>query len=197
MRALSLVVDEFPAVEYEVIGAGPLMDELMELAQKLGVAGNVRFAGARTQEYVGDALRRADVFLLPSVTAANGDEEGTPTVLLEAALCGLPILSTVHSGIPEIVRDGTSGYLVAERDVDALAACLRTLLRAPERRRAMGEAGRAFVEARHVTSVVAERLEQVYVEMLGRAWPASRRRADESPSDEARGIGLAAKDGAQ
>ena len=169
LRALRLVVDEFPAIEYEVVGAGPLLEELTTLATTLGVADRVRFVGARTQEYVGDALRRADVFLLPSVTAANGDEEGTPTVLLEAALCGIPVVSTRHAGIPEIVRDEISGYLVPERDPEALAERLRTLLRSPERRRAMGEAGREYVEANHVTSVVAERLERVYVETLGRA----------------------------
>jgi colanic acid/amylovoran biosynthesis glycosyltransferase len=169
LRALCLVVDEFPGIEYEIVGAGPLLDELTALATTLGVAGRVRFVGARTQEYVAEALRRADVFLLPSVTAANGDEEGTPTVLLEAALCGIPIVSTRHAGIPEIVRDGLAGYLVPERDPEALADRLRTLLRSPEQRRAMGEAGREHVEAKHLTSVVAERLEQVYVETRGTA----------------------------
>jgi colanic acid/amylovoran biosynthesis glycosyltransferase len=162
LRALGLVRDEFPEVQLEIVGAGPLLEELRELARTLGVENHVHFAGARTQEYVGEALRRADVFLLPSVTAANGDEEGTPTVLLEAALCGIPVLSTVHAGIPEIVQDGESGYLVPERDAEALAARLRTLLRAPERWPAMGEAGQRYVETHHVTSVVAERLEQVY-----------------------------------
>ena len=169
LRALRLVMDEFPAIEYEVVGTGPLLDELTALATTLGVADHVRFVGARTQEYVSDALRRADVFLLPSVTAANGDEEGTPTVLLEAALCGIPVVSTRHAGIPEIVRDGISGYLVPEGDPEALADHVRALLRSPEHRRAMGAAGREYVEANHVTSVVAQRLERVYVEARGRA----------------------------
>ena len=165
LRALSVVRHEFPGIRYEIVGTGALHDDLEETARRLGVADIVHFAGARTQEYVGEALHRADVFLLPSVTAANGDEEGTPTALLEAALCGMPVLSTVHAGIPEIVSDGTSGYLVPERDVDALAARLGTLLREPQRWPAMGEAGRRYVETHHLTSVVAERLERLYLEM--------------------------------
>lgn len=165
LRALALVTDEFPDVAYEIVGEGPLLDELEALATSLGVERHVRFVGARTQAHVAEALRRADLFLLPSVTAANGDEEGTPTVLLEAALCGLPVLSTVHAGIPEIVRDGESGYLVAERDVEALADRLRALLRAPDRWPAMGEAGRRYAEAHHGTAVVAERLERLYAEL--------------------------------
>ena len=200
LHALGLVIDEFPGVEYEIVGAGPLLGELQDLTRTLGLEHNVRFVGAQSQAYVGEALHRADVFLLPSVTAANGDEEGTPTVLLEAALCGIPVLSTLHAGIPDIVQDETSGYLVPERDPDALAARLRALLREPERRRAMGEAGRRYAEAHHATSVVAKRLEQIYVEMGGRDRRRSRQGAGESPPDgemERPGIRLAATDDAQ
>lgn len=170
LRALALLGDEFPAVRYDVVGDGPLLPELQALAAALGLAGRVRFLGARTGDGVREALRAADLFVLPSVTAADGDQEGTPTVLLEAAFCELPVLSTRHAGIPELVRDGESGYLVPERDAEALAGrlrdLLRDLLRAPERWAAMGDAGRRHVEGGHTTAAVAARLEAVYREVL-------------------------------
>jgi colanic acid/amylovoran biosynthesis glycosyltransferase len=165
LRALALVRGEFPHVRYDVIGAGPLSLELEALAGTLGLEDRVSFLGARTSEYVRDAMRAADLFVLPSVRAANGDEEGTPTVLLEAACCRLPVLATVHAGIPEIVRDGESGYLVRERDVEGLADGLRSLLRSPERWAAMGEAGLRLVEPSHTTPAVAARLEALYREV--------------------------------
>lgn len=162
LRALALVINEFPELQYDIIGAGPLLANLATLARSLGVSANVRFLGSRTDEYVREALRGADLFLLPSVTAANGDQEGTPTAVLEAAFAGLPVLSTLHAGIPELVLNGESGYLVPERDPHALADRLRTLLRSPEQWRSMGDAGRRHVERNHTTAAVAERLDRLY-----------------------------------
>ena len=111
-------------------------------------------------------MREADLFVLPSVTAPNGDEEGTPTVLLEAAYAQVPVVATRHAGIPEIVADGESGLLVAEGDPTALADGLRTMLASRERWPAMGEAGRRLViERGHLTSDVAARLEALYLEL--------------------------------
>lgn len=169
LRAVALLRHELPGLRYEVIGEGPLRPRLEALARELAVHDVVRFVGARDGGVVHQRMREADVFLLPSVTAADGDEEGTPTVLLEAGACGLPVVSTLHAGIPEIVRDGESGYLVPEGDHEALAGCLRVLLRSPERRRAMGEAGRRRVLAEHTTAAVAGRLEALYAELLERA----------------------------
>jgi len=167
LRALALVHDEFPAVHYDVIGEGPLHDELETLTGTLGLGASVRFLGARTGEYVRAAFGEADLFLLPSVTAASGDQEGTPTAVLEAAFCGLPVLSTTHAGIPELVRDGESGLLVPERDPEALADALRRLLGAPARWATMGDAGRRHAERNHTISAVAARLEQLYAEVRG------------------------------
>ena len=72
-------------------------------------------------------LDEADVFLLPSVTGADGDMEGIPVALMEAMAVGIPVLSTVHSGIPELIESGDSGWLVAENDARALADKLKTL----------------------------------------------------------------------
>ncbi|MFL5617303.1 MAG: glycosyltransferase [Gemmatimonadaceae bacterium] len=167
LRALGALRDELTTVRYDVIGDGPLRAELEALATSLGIADRVRFIGAATNDAVQHAMREADLFVLPSMTAPNGDEEGTPTVLLEAAYARLPVLATRHAGISAIVADGESGVLVAERDPAALAEALRVMIAARERWPAMGEAGRRLViERGHLTSDVAARLESIYLELL-------------------------------
>jgi colanic acid/amylovoran biosynthesis glycosyltransferase len=164
LRALGSVRHELPNVRYDVIGDGPLRGELEALAGSLGIAERVRFAGALSNERVQQAMREADLFVLPSMTAPNGDEEGTPTVLLEAACARLPVLATRHAGIPEIVAEGRSATLVAEGDPAALANGLRAMIAARERWPAMGEAGRRMVIDRgHLTADVAARLEALYL----------------------------------
>jgi glycosyltransferase involved in cell wall biosynthesis len=87
-------------------------------------------------------------------------------VVLEAAATAKPLVSTHHSGIPEIIVDGTTGFLVAERDVGALADRLLSLLRNADLRRKMGEAGRRRVEEKFDISKQAERLEEIYSETI-------------------------------
>jgi colanic acid/amylovoran biosynthesis glycosyltransferase len=167
LRALAEMRDERPAVRYDVIGDGPLRAELEALAVSLGIADRVRFRGPLPSDVVHEAMRDADLFVLPSLTASTGDEEGTPTVLIEAAHAGLPVLATRHAGIPDIVADGESGVLVAENDPSALADGLRAMLTTRERWPAMGDAGRRLViERGHLTPDVAERLEALYFELL-------------------------------
>ena len=164
LRALGSLRHELPAIRYDVIGDGPLRAELQGLAASLGISDRVRFFGAVSNDRVQQAMRDADLFVLPSVTARNGDEEGTPTVLLEASYARLPVVATRHTGIPEIVADGKSGVLVAEGDPAALAGGLRAMIAARERWPAMGEAGRRLViERGHRTADVAARLEALYL----------------------------------
>ena len=167
LRAIALVRDEMPGLRYDVMGDGPLRADLEALAATLGIADRVHFHHAAASDSVGRAMDDADLFVLPSVTASDGDEEGTPTVLLEAAYRRLPVLATRHAGIPEVVDDGESGMLVAEGDDDALAEGLRAMVRARERWPAMGEAGRRLVIDRgHLMGDVAARLETLYAELL-------------------------------
>ena len=167
LRALGSMREELAGLRYDVIGEGPLRAELEALAASLGIADRVRFLGAATGDDVQRAMREADLFVLSSMTATNGDEEGTPTVLIEAAYARLPVLATRHAGLPEVVADGESGVLVAEGDAAALAQGLRAMLAARERWAAMGEAGRRLmIERGHLTSDVAARLEALYLELL-------------------------------
>jgi colanic acid/amylovoran biosynthesis glycosyltransferase len=96
------------------------------------------------------------------VTAADGDQEGTPTVLIEALARGLPVLSTWHSAIPEVVQDGVSGHLVEERDVPDLAAKLRTLVEERERWPEMGRAGHDHIRSHFDIDKLCADLTKIY-----------------------------------
>lgn len=158
LRAVARVIDRAPGLQYRIVGDGPLRESLRKTATELGIAENVHFLGSRTQVEVAALMGQSDIFLLPSVTDAKGDQEGIPVVLMEAMARGLPVLSTWHSGIPELVRDGENGYLVAERDDEALAARLQTLLGDPHLRRRMGESGRKSVREQFHIDWLNERL---------------------------------------
>lgn len=149
---------------YDIIGDGTLKSDLEALADELGLDGVVRFRGPASEVEVREAMKQADLFLLPSVRAADGDEEGTPTVLMEAAASGLPVLSTRHSGIPEVVLDGETGVLVSERNSGELAEAIGRFLAEPELCLAMGRAGRERIQCHYDSRRLNSRLEQMYRE---------------------------------
>ncbi|WP_336810873.1 glycosyltransferase [Bosea sp. MMO-172] len=125
------------------IGGGEKLKALQTQAQALGLGDRVTWAGPKAQDEVIAALRVADLFVLPSKEAGDGDRDGLPNVVMEAASQGLPIVATDFAGIPEFVRNGVEGLLVPPGDVAALAAALGELAGAPEKRAALGEAAYA------------------------------------------------------
>lgn len=126
------------------IGEGPLLGPAKEAVERMQI--DATFLGAQPPAVVQKTLRAARVFAAPSRTAENGDSEGLPIAILEAAAARLPVASTYHSGIPEAVLDGETGLLSPEGDVDALAMNLRHLLRSPTLRLQLGSAGRHRTE---------------------------------------------------
>ena len=166
LEAIAKVAAHHPHLRYDVIGDGPRRQALEDRANRLGLGDRVFFHGARTEAGVRQAMEDADLFILPSVTAADGDEEGTPTVLLEASSVGLPVLSTRHSGIPEVVLDGLTGYLAPEGDPVTLAENLGRLLDDPLSWGSLGRAGRRHVVRHYDQAVLSERLEAVYRKIL-------------------------------
>lgn len=128
-----------------IIGDGPLKREIAETVAHCGLEYRVEMLGYRDHASVLAELKRADVFALPSRTASDGDREGLPVSILEAAAMGLPVVSTVHTGIPEGVIDGKTGFLVSEGDVTQLAHRLEVLLRDGALREEFGMAGREHI----------------------------------------------------
>lgn len=149
-------------VEYTIVGDGPLRDSLRRLAAEHKIAERVHFLGWRTQDEVAALYDGVHLFVLPSVTAADGDREGQGLVLQEAQASGLPVISTLHNGIPDGVLDGVSGVLIPEADSGALARALQSLADQPERWPAMGRAGRQFVEQRYDADLLTNQLLAIY-----------------------------------
>jgi len=149
LRALAIVAASDPLLEwcYTVVGDGPLRPSLEALAGSLGIERRVVFLGGRPHAEVKQRLRQAHAFVLPSVSACNGDVEGIPVALMEAMAAGLTVVSTYHSGIPELIEDGRTGFLAPERDAATLASRLAWIARNPEACEPVAQAARRKVEA--------------------------------------------------
>jgi glycosyltransferase involved in cell wall biosynthesis len=123
------------------IGGGPLLDSLRDQAATLGIAEKIDWRGALPQEEVLRALQRADIFVLASRIAEDGDRDGLPNVLMEAQSQKTAVVATNVSAIPELVIDGETGLLVQERDPAAMAAALTRVIRDPALRGEFAEQG--------------------------------------------------------
>jgi glycosyltransferase involved in cell wall biosynthesis len=130
---------------YEHVGGGPLLDRLAGTAARLGLAGRITWRGALAQDQVVDAYRAADLFVLASRIAPDGDRDGLPNVALEAGALELPVVASRIGAVPELIEDGANGRLVPADDAPALAAALAALIRDPAARLRCGRAGRRRV----------------------------------------------------
>jgi len=152
-------------VKYVIVGDGPLEVELKSLVRDLGLTKVVTFVGSKTRSQVMDILETSDILLAPSVTSPDGDQEGIPVAIMEAMAHGLPVISTWHSGIPELVRHGQSGILVPERDVESLSAALFSLIEDEVRCMSMGRIGRKTVETQFNISDLNDELEKHFISL--------------------------------
>lgn len=146
----------------EIIGYGPLEQELRQQADSLGLKDQVELTGARPEEEVERLLRRATLFALPCIQAADGGMDNLPTVIMEAMAVGLPVVSTRVAGVPEMVEDAVTGYLVDEKRPDAVASAIARLLDDPELAARMGGAGREFARERFSLDVTSRRLRELF-----------------------------------
>ena len=138
------------------------------LISDLGIENKVHLLGWLDKDEVIRLTDGSHIFILSSVTAKSGDQEGQGVVLQEAQAMGLPVLSTLHDGIPEGVVDGKSGFLVPEGDIDALAEKLEYLIEHPERWLEMGQFGRKFVEENYDIKRLNQQLVEIYQQCLTR-----------------------------
>jgi glycosyltransferase involved in cell wall biosynthesis len=140
------------------VGGGELLDALKAQAAASGFAGKTAWLGARPQPDVIALLREADLFVLPAKEARSGDRDGLPNVLMEAASQALAIIATDFAGIPEFIRDGSEGQLVAPGDWEALSNAINLLVRDPERRARLGSAAHQRLRRDFTTDRTADLL---------------------------------------
>jgi glycosyltransferase involved in cell wall biosynthesis len=161
IRAFRLVLDQRPEARLVMVGQGALWATCRSLVDELGMAHAVDLCGIRTPSEIAAMLRASRAFVQHSVVTASNDMEGTPLAVLEAMATAVPVISTRHAGIIDVVEEGVRGYLCDEHDVAAMAADMVRLIDDPERARSMGRAGRAYVEAHHRVEVQVEALQGI------------------------------------
>lgn len=138
-----------PEARLTMVGTGPLWEVVRQLVQSYGMEAAVELPGVLPPEQVAERMRGARAFVQHSLTPGDHDMEGTPLAVLEAMASGLPVISTLHAGIPDVMKHNERGLLSAEYDINAMADHLIQLIEHPGRAATMGRAGRAYVTAHH------------------------------------------------
>jgi glycosyltransferase involved in cell wall biosynthesis len=159
LKAAARVVQVFPRAHFVIAGDGPLRQELVALAEDLGLRDRVHFLGFRSDASA--LMKSLDVLVVPSLT------EGSPLVTLEAMAAGTPIVASAVGGIPDQVRHGKEGLLVPPGDTGAIGDAILDLLRHPARARRLGEAGRRRVASRFSHATMVRQIKDVYLDVLG------------------------------
>ena len=150
-----------------IVGDGPERGSLENLVSGKGLRHAVEFKGQLPSERVAAALAEADLFVMPAVTDWKGEQEGFGLVLVEAMMSGVPIVASRSGGIPDVVTDGETGLLVAERDPAALADAIVRLLSDRNLSHRMARAAARDAERRFAPPAIARRFEAVYRRTLG------------------------------
>lgn len=158
IEAAALVMKEVPDARFVIVGDGELRPNLEQQVKHLGLEKHVFFTGFRTDAL--SVLKAFDVFVMSSIT------EGLGTSLLDAMACAKPIVATDAGGIPEVVEDGTTGFIVPPRDHQAMAAAIVKLLKDEALRRRMGEAGVALVNAKFSAERMVQETIAVYQRVM-------------------------------
>ena len=145
LEALAMGGPHVDRITLDLIGDGVLRDELEALVDRLGLRSRVRFLGSCSEDTVRASLDAADLFVLPSIVADDGQMEGLPVALMESLACGVPTVTTELSGIPEIVVDGVTGLLATPGDATSLNETLTAMVQRGSATVEFAEAGRALV----------------------------------------------------
>jgi len=161
LRAAREILSVVPSVRFHLVGSGTLEGTARDIAQRLGIAAHVDFLGGLEGEALRSAVRRFRVSVLSSK-----DNEGLPNAVLESMGAGLPVVATAVGGTPELIEDGSTGFLVPPGDAAALAERVVLLLKDPGLARAMGERGRQRVEGGFNMDRMADRFLGLYRDLL-------------------------------
>ncbi|MFT3921390.1 MAG: glycosyltransferase [Myxococcales bacterium] len=166
IRAFAKALARGVRAELVIAGGGERQAQLEALIREQGLSDYARFAGVLPSKEIASLLSESDVLLAPSVVDRDGDRESGVIALKEASACELAVIGTYHGGIPEIIDDGETGFLVPERDVERLADRLYRVLADRALCERMGVAGRAKMEREYDLKDVVDELEERYDEAL-------------------------------
>jgi len=171
LQAFAIFLKSHPKATFTLAGEGPMRRELETLARELGIAGAVKLPGFLGARELNALYAQSHVFLHPSEIMKDSNQEGIPNAMLEAMATGLPVVATLHGGIPEAVQQERSGFLVPERDPEALAAALRQITESSEYLQIMGRRASESIRAEFEQGEAIKKLEACYDEALSMARP--------------------------
>jgi colanic acid/amylovoran biosynthesis glycosyltransferase len=169
LHAFTVFLTQYPKAALTIAGEGPMLAELKELTLKLKIGNRVVLPGFVSQEKLREIYYASHIFLHPSETGSDGNQEGIPNSMLEAMATGLPIFATKHGGIPEAIEDGVSGILVPERDHEALSQAMLDAAKDPELLKRLARNGAKVVAEKFDQQNQARRLEEIYLAMIAEA----------------------------
>lgn len=145
LRAIAGMLTAGRQVIYTIIGDGPLRDQLQREIDELDLGSNVKLTGWKVHDEVLDIMRESHVLVAPSITTEKGDQEGIPNAAKEAMALGMPVIGTLHGGIPELIKDKVTGFLVPEGDAEALIDRLTFVMDNPGVWAELGRNAREYV----------------------------------------------------
>jgi glycosyltransferase involved in cell wall biosynthesis len=163
LDALARLREKGVPFSLDIYGEGNERASIERRVRELDLGGSVALKGSIAHDRIPDLLRASGIYVLPCIVLANKDRDGIPNTILEALACGVPVVSTNVSGIPEVVEDGRSGLLVPERDPDALAAALERMMTDAALRARCRSGGREVVESMFSVEAAGRRLARLLV----------------------------------
>ncbi|MDR6555717.1 glycosyltransferase involved in cell wall biosynthesis [Arthrobacter pascens] len=166
LPALASLIGSGVRADVRIAGTGMMAEELQSALDGLGLSRHVRMLGPQTQDQIHELLDWADVFVAPCVVGSDGNADGIPTVLLEAMATGTPCVSTTVTGIPEVIRDGSTGVLVEPGNPAALAAAIRRVTLPGADRTLLARNARALIEQEYDAGRQATALSRLSLQTL-------------------------------
>lgn len=164
IEAFAKLFAKYTNIELILAGDGPLKKEIEKQVRHLGIDSVVKFTGRVNQKQVKELFASADIFLHHSITAINGDQEGIPNVIMEAMASGLPVISTKHAGIPELVKDGVNGFLVDEKDINEYMNKMKLVLLSTDK--TISQNARKTIETKFNIKIQLKKLHNIYKFLL-------------------------------
>ena len=161
IKAFNLVLKKHPQAKLVMIGDGELLQNSKNLASQLNMNHAIEFKGAMTQLQIAHIFSKSNVFVQHSITTTQNDSEGTPLTILEAMCAGLPVVSTKHAGIMDVVKDNESGFLVNEGDIKAMAERMIYFIENKEIAMLLGENGSEIINSTYNLHFYTQSLMQI------------------------------------
>lgn len=161
IQAFAKILKEVPKAILQMVGEGQLLEKCRELVVEMGIEKQVDFKGILTPMQISELMQKARAFVQHSIRADDGDSEGTPVSVLEASASGLPVISTRHGGIKDVIIENETGILVDEKDIEGMAQAMLLLANNPKIADEMGKKGREIVVKNYTLQKNLDKLKNV------------------------------------